>query len=66
VLSEDGEPFGPFFDLHMLVVAGGKERTEGEFRSLLAEAGFALTGVRATRSRVSLVEAEPAPADRAG
>jgi hypothetical protein len=60
VLSEDGEPFGRFVDLDVLVMAGGKERTAGEFRSLLAEAGFALRGVRATRSKVSLVEAEPA------
>jgi len=66
VLSEDGEPFGPFLDLNMMVMVGGKERTEGELRSLLAEAGFALTGARATRSQVSLVEAEPVPAGRAG
>jgi hypothetical protein len=52
--------------LVMLVMVGGKERTEGELRSLLAEAGFALTAVRATRSRVSLVEAEPLPTGRAG
>jgi hypothetical protein len=66
VLSEDGEPFGPMVDLNLLAMAGGQERTEGEFRSLLAEAGFELTGVRATRSKVRLVEAEPVPAGRAG
>lgn len=32
-------------DVQMLVVAGGKERTEGEFRSLLDQAGFALTAL---------------------
>src|SRR5262249_57407075 len=61
VLSEDGEPFGPFPDLNMMVMVGGKERTEGEFRSLLAEAGFALTGARATRSQVSLLQPQPVP-----
>jgi SAM-dependent methyltransferase len=66
VLTEDGETFGPLVDLDMLVMAGGKERTEGEFRSLLAEAGFTLTAVRPTRSRVSLVEAGPAPGGWAG
>src|SRR5262245_4099906 len=60
VLSEGGEAFGPLVDLDMLVMAGGKERTEDEHRSLLAEAGFRLTVVRPTRSKVSLVEAEPA------
>ncbi|WP_051580034.1 methyltransferase [Pseudonocardia acaciae] len=32
-------------DLNMLVCAGGRERTEGEFRSLLARAGLRLDGV---------------------
>jgi hypothetical protein len=65
VLSENGSPFGPFLDLNMLVMTGGKERTEGEFRALLAEAGFALRKVHPTRSNVSLVEAEPVSIGRA-
>jgi orsellinic acid C2-O-methyltransferase len=32
-------------DLNMLVCTGGKERTEGEFRALLAEAGFAVRAI---------------------
>ncbi|MFI7065993.1 methyltransferase [Kribbella sp. NPDC050124] len=32
-------------DIHMLVVTGGRERTEAEFRSLLSQAGFTLTAV---------------------
>jgi ubiquinone/menaquinone biosynthesis C-methylase UbiE len=33
-------------DMHMLVVTGGRERTEREFRDLLAAAGFTTVGVR--------------------
>jgi len=32
-------------DLHMLVVLGGRQRTEEEFRRLLADGGFELTGI---------------------
>jgi O-methyltransferase domain len=32
-------------DLQMLAVTGGQERTEPEFRTLLAEAGFSLTAI---------------------
>ena len=31
---------GKFIDLLMLVMTGGRERTEEEFRNLLAAAGF--------------------------
>ncbi len=63
VLGEgEGPSFGHFGDLNMLVMTGGKERTEAEFRALLSGAGFALAGVRPTRSPVALVEAELAGA----
>jgi hypothetical protein len=32
-------------DLNMLAVTGGRERNESEWRALLEEAGFILTGV---------------------
>jgi predicted O-methyltransferase YrrM len=32
-------------DLHMLVVTGGKERTESEFRDLLSAAGYAVASI---------------------
>jgi hypothetical protein len=32
-------------DVHMLVLTGGRERTEQEFRGLLDAAGFALTAL---------------------
>jgi hypothetical protein len=47
-------------DMNMLVMAGGLERTEGEYRALLAEAGLSLTKVYATRGPSSIIEAVPA------
>lgn len=46
-------------DLTMMVVTGGIERTETEFRELFAESGFALSRLVPTRSAVSIVEAVP-------
>jgi SAM-dependent methyltransferase len=45
-------------DLNMLVLTGGRERTEGEYRTLLARAGFRLKRVVPTRALVSLIEGE--------
>ena len=45
-------------DLNMLVLTGGRERTEGEYRALLARAGFGLSRVVRTRALVSLIEGE--------
>jgi SAM-dependent methyltransferase len=45
-------------DLNMLVLTGGRERTEAEYRSLLGRAGFRLTRVVPSRALVSLIEAE--------
>lgn len=46
-------------DLVMLRV-GGKERTEQEYRTLLAEAGLALTAVHPTETEFSIIEARRA------
>jgi hypothetical protein len=46
-------------DLEMLVMAGGKERTEQEFRELFDRAGFTLTRVVPTKSPMSVLEARP-------
>ena len=48
-----------FSDLNMLVAPGGQERTEAEYATLLAAAGFRLTKVVPTASDVSVVEATP-------
>lgn len=61
VVPETTEPhFSKFFDLNMLVMTGGKERTEREFQKLLAAAGFRLLRVIPTELPTSIVEAEPA------
>ena len=46
-------------DLEMLVMTGGMERTEGEFRALLAQGGFAPRRVIQTTSVYALIEAAP-------
>lgn len=43
ILPDGPEPdFGKLFDLHMLVLVGGKERTLGEWDALVAAGGFEL------------------------
>jgi len=61
VVPETNEPhFSKFIDLNMLVMTGGKERTEKEFQELLAAAGFRLLRIIPTKVPTSIVEAEPA------
>ena len=48
--------FAKFIDLNMLVMTGGKERTEEEFRKLYEAAGCQLTRVVATESPFSVIE----------
>jgi alkyl hydroperoxide reductase subunit AhpC/SAM-dependent methyltransferase len=50
---------GKMLDMVMLVGPGGQERTEPEYRKLLAQAGFRLTRVVPTESAVSVIEAVP-------
>jgi hypothetical protein len=57
--------FSKLYDLHLLVMTGGRERTEEEFRTLLASAGFRLTRMVPTASARILIEAAPAEARRA-
>ena len=51
--------FGKWLDLHMLVMAGGCERTESEFQVLLRAAGFEVARVVPTPAGPSVVEAIP-------
>jgi hypothetical protein len=44
-------------DVNMLVMTGGRERTEAEYRSLLAEAGFEVTRVTVTPLELGVLEA---------
>lgn len=58
VIAPGNQPdFGKFLDLHMLALVGGRERTQAEYRTLLAEAGFQLTNVVPTQAGSSVVEA---------
>jgi hypothetical protein len=49
--------FGKLIDLEMLLMPGGRERTEEEFRALFARAGFDLKRVIPTASPLSVLEA---------
>jgi hypothetical protein len=61
VLPEgDGRAFGKLLDLHMMVLLGGLERTEAEYRQLFAAHGFQLTRIVPTAGDVSVVEGVPA------
>ena len=60
VVPENDEPdFSKTFDLNMMVMTGGKERTAAEFRELLAAAGFKLLRVIPTNVPTCIVEAQP-------
>jgi hypothetical protein len=43
-------------DLAMLVIPGGQERTEAEYRNLYGAAGFRLTRIIPTQAGVSVIE----------
>lgn len=59
VIPPGNEPFGgKFLDLVMMLIPGGKERTEDEYRMLFDEAGFKLTRIVPTSTEVSIVEGE--------
>jgi len=55
----NGPDFGKWLDVGMLVFTGGCERTESEYRELLAASGFQLTRIVPTQSPVSVIEAMP-------
>jgi hypothetical protein len=49
--------FGKLLDLMMLVNLGGRERTEDEYRDLLAAGGFHVTKIIPTKTPSSIIEA---------
>ena len=61
VMPEQASPFSQavMFDLHMMAMVNGIERTESEFRNLFSKAGFSLTRVIPTESGFSIVEGVP-------
>jgi hypothetical protein len=56
----NGPMFGSLMDLTMLVVHGGVERSEEEFRRLFEAAGFRLNRIVPTTSDVCVIEGEQA------
>lgn len=57
VVPQTSEPhFSKFIDLNMLVMTGGRERTEEEFRKLYEDSGFKLTRIVPTESPFSVIE----------
>lgn len=58
VVPDDSRPHpGKMLDLLMMLLPGGRERTESQWRKLLATAGFAMTKVVPTRAAESVIEA---------
>jgi hypothetical protein len=61
VIQPGNDPdFGKILDLEMLLLPGGRERTEQQFRDLFAASGWRLHRVIPTASPVSIVEGVPA------
>ena len=57
---QNAPDLGKLIDLEMMMMPGGRERSESEFRALFASAGFELTRVVPTRSPLSVIEARVA------
>jgi len=52
----DGPSFDTLMDLNMLVISGGRERGEAEYRALFDAAGLRLTKILPTVSPLSVIE----------
>jgi hypothetical protein len=61
IVPKGNDPsFTKVLDLNMLVIPGGKERTEDEYRQLYEAAGFRLSSITPTKTDVSVIEGRPA------
>jgi hypothetical protein len=60
LLPEDGGMSSIFaWDMHMLAITGGRERTSREYQQILSEAGLRLESVRSLPLYMSLLVADP-------
>ena len=60
VIPSGNEPFlHKFMDLNMLVMTGGRERTESEYRTLFEAAGFHLNRIASTSLEIAVLEGVP-------
>lgn len=57
VVGASADLVGAFYDLHMQVVLGGKERTADEFGALLQRVGLKLNRIISTKSPMKIIEA---------
>jgi SAM-dependent methyltransferase len=58
VPADAGPSEAKLFDINMLVVLGGRERTEADYHRLLEASGFAVRRVIETKSPVGIIAAE--------
>ncbi len=57
LIPPGNDPFmGKFLDLTMMLIPGGKERTEDEYRQLYDQAGFDLLRIVPTNTEVGVIE----------
>jgi hypothetical protein len=54
------DPAAALLDLHMMTISGGKARSLAEIEALLGQAALRPSGVKTTRSGLSIVQAAPA------
>lgn len=59
--GEEHERLNTSFDLHMLALLGGRERTLGDFAALGARAGLEVTWTRGWDTGLVLIELSPTP-----
>jgi len=57
ISPQPGPDFKKMLDFEMMLMPGGRERTEAEFRELLARAGFKLARIIPTKPMVAVIEA---------
>lgn len=61
VIPPGNEPsWSKFLDLNMMVIPGGMERNDAQYRSLFERSGFTLNRIVPTATEVSVIEALPA------
>jgi hypothetical protein len=57
ITAGNAPSLGKWIDLEMLLLPGGKERTEAEYEALFAGAGFRVTKIVQTKSPLCVIEA---------
>jgi hypothetical protein len=58
ILSDDASLPARLMDLEMMVLLGGKEREEADFRTIFADSGWKLTRIIPTHSAMFIMEGD--------